>query len=183
MAPPRTFDYDLLKQLIRQHPEWGYAQYADVLTAEARKDDPRAPRVLPDSTRRVVSQYRDQWEEEGMKIPVRGVILDDLLPPLATVAPNQRMATELRYLREISKERCGEAAVTDNEAVMRHRAIRWEARMRENREIADVTELGSVIVRPARADELNEDGSLREVAAWALPGWKHRHRQSGRGRG
>ena len=183
MAPPRTFDYDLLKRLIREHPEWGYARYADVLTEEARKDDPRCPRVLPDSTRRVVSQYRDQWADEGMQIPSRGVILADLLPPLATVAPSQRMATELRYLREISKERRGEHPVTDNESTMRHRAIRWEARMRENREIVDVTELGIVEVRPARAHELNEDGSLTEIAAWAVPGWKHRHRLSGRGRG
>ena len=52
MAPPRTFDYELLKRLVREHPEWPYADYADVLTRDARQGNPRAPRVKPDSVRR-----------------------------------------------------------------------------------------------------------------------------------
>jgi hypothetical protein len=177
MAPPRTFDYDLLKRLIREHPEWGYAQYADVLTKDVRQKDPRAPQVLPDAARRVVSQYRDQWEDRGMKIPSRGVVHADLLPPLGSVAPNQRMSTQLRYLREISKERRGEAPVTDYESTVRHSALRWEARMKENREIVDVTDQGIVIVRPAEPGELDERGNLAEVAAWAIPGWQGQPRR------
>lgn len=183
MAPPRTFDYDLLKRLVREHPESPYSKYADVLTADVRQLDPHAPRVLPDSVRRVVSQYRAQWEDEGVQIPVRGVMHADLAPPLGMIAPNQRMATPLRYLREISKERKGESPVTGHERIIRRQAIRWAARQRDNREIVDVTEHGIVEVRPAGADELDEDGKLIELAAWALPGWVAPHRRNGRGRG
>lgn len=183
MAPPRTFDYDLLKRLIREHPEWPYNNYADVLTEDARKRDPYASRILPDSVRRVVSQYRDQWEDEGATIPLRGVIHTGLLPPLGMVAATQRMATPLRYLREISKERRGEAPVSDSERHVRRQAIRFEARLRENREIVDVTAAGVVEVRPAREGELHPDGSLIELSAWAIPGYQPRHRLSGRGRG
>lgn len=183
MAPPRTFDYETVKHLLREHPEWPYSRYADQLTEEVRKTDPHAPRVLPDSVRRVVSQYRAQWEDEGTVIPVRGVVHADLAPPLGIIAPSQRMATPLRYLREISKERRGEHPVTDNERTIRGQAIRWEARLQDNRELVDVTDLGMVEVRPARADEL-KDGKLIDIAAWAIPGWDTTaRRRNGRGRG
>lgn len=172
MAPPRTFDYDLLKRLIREHPDWSYSQYADRLTDDARARDPGAPRVLPDSARRVVSQYRGQWEEQGVRVPSRGVVHADLLPPLGSVAPSQRMSTPLRYLREISKERRNEEPFTDAEAVMRRQALRWEMRLRANREIVDLGEHGRVLVRPAKPGELDGKGNLIDVAAWALPGWE-----------
>jgi hypothetical protein len=131
----------------------------------------------------VVSQYRDEWQDEGIHIPTRGVIMTDLLPPLGSVAPNQRMSTPLRYLREVSKHRRGEKPVTDTEAVIRRQALRWESRLRENLEIVDITAHGVVEVRPARADELGEDGQLQELAAWVLPGHELRSRTSLRGRG
>lgn len=183
MAPPRTFDYDLLKRLVRDHPEWPYADYAEELTRDVRTRDPRAPVILPDSIRRVVSQHRAQWLDEGVPVPVRGVIHADLMPPLGSVAPNQRMSTPLRYLREISKQRRGEQPVTDSERIIRRQALRWEARNRENREIVDITEHGFVEVRPARADELDEQGNLLELAAWAIPGGVSPQRHSLRGRG
>jgi hypothetical protein len=183
MAPPRTFDYDLVKRLLREHPDWQYSQYADAATQDARKTDPRAPRVRPATIRHMVSQYRDRWADEGMILPPRGVVMADLLPPLGTVAPSQRMATPLRYLRELSKHRQGEAPVTGTEATVRRQALRWEGLMRDNKEIADLTEHGMVVVRPARADELDEKGGLIDVAAWALPGWQAPARRNSRGRG
>jgi hypothetical protein len=183
MAPPRTFDYDLLKRLVRDHPEWPYADYAEKLTNDARTRNPRAPVVLPDSVRRVVSQYRAQWQDEGVAVPVRGVINTDLLPPTGSVAANQRMSTALRYLREVSKQRRGEEPVTPTEAVIRRQALRWAIRLQENREIVDITEHGFVEVRPARADELDGKGNLLELAAWAIPGRVPPQRHSLRGRG
>jgi hypothetical protein len=183
MAPPRTFSYDLLKRLVREHPEWPYADYADVLTADVRKTNPRAKRILPQSVRRVVSQYGDRWREEGVSIPSRGIVHADLMPPLGSVAPSERMSTPLRYLREISQERRGEAPFTDHARQARRQALRWEARLRERREITDLTDRGRVIVRPARADELGRDGQLLELAAWALPGWEPRPRVNARQQG
>ena len=183
MAPPRTFDYDLLKRLVRDHPEWPYAFYAEVLTRDARTRDRKAPVVLPDSVRRVVSQYRAQWQDEGVTVPVRGVIHADLMPPLGSVAPNQRMSTPLRYLREVSAWRRGEQPVGDAGRNIRRQALRWAARLQENREIVDVTDNGFVEIRPARADELDERGNLLELAAWAIPGGVPPQRHSLRGRG
>jgi hypothetical protein len=99
------------------------------------------------------------------------------------VAASQRMSTPLRYLREIAKERKGEPPVTDNERVIRGQALRWADRLLENHEIVDVTEHGMVEVRPARSDEIDKDGGLVDLAAWAVPGYVPRHRRNGRGRG
>lgn len=171
MAPPRTFDYDLLKRLVRDHPGWPHDRYADVLTKDVRRSNPSAPRVLPHSISRVISLYRDKWQEEGVTLTQRGVVFGRLVPPLGAVAPSQRMATPLRYLREIAKQRQGLKPVTDNERVLRRQALRWEERMRENREIADISPNGIVVTRPAGAGELDDEGELIELAAWALPGY------------
>jgi len=183
MAPPRMIDYERLKRLVREHPDWTYPRYAEDLTEAAREKDPKAPRVLPDSLRRVVSQYRDQWQDEGVAIPDRGTVFKDLLPPTGSLSEKQRMSTPIRYLREISKHRRGEQPYTPTEATMRRQALKWEARLRENREIVDFTENGVVVVRPARADELDEAGNLRELVAWAIPGGVPPQRHSLRGRG
>jgi hypothetical protein len=183
MAPPRTIDYERLKRLVREHPDWTYPRYAEDLTAEARKRDPRAPRVVPDSLRRVVSQYRDQWQDEGLTVPDRGTVFKDLLPPTGSLTENQRMSTPVRYLREVSKQRRGEEPYTPTEATMRRQALRWEARLRGNREIVDFNDNGTVVVRPARADELDGKGELIELAAWVLPGGVPPQRHSLRGRG
>ena len=107
----------------------------------------------------------------------------DLLPPTGSVSPSQRMTTPLRYLREISKQRRGEEPVGIPEATMRRQALRWEERLRENRELVDFTEQGSVVVRPARAHELDDKGELVELAAWVIPGNTPPRRHSLRGRG
>lgn len=184
MAPPRTFSYERLKRLIRDHPHWTYPQYADVLTEDNRRTNPGSSRVIPASVGRVISQYRSEWEEEGIEFPLRGTVNTDLLPPTGSVAPSQRMSTPLRYLREISKQRRGEEPYTTTEAAMRRQAQRWAERNMANREIVDVTPNGIIEVRPARADELDDNGQLLELAAWAIPGRSFpRQRQSLRGRG
>jgi|SRR5579859_1394168 len=181
MAPSRTFDYDLLKRLIREHPEQSYAEYAEALTRDVRKDDPGAPRVLPDSIRRVVTQYRDRWEDEGLHVPDRR-LGKDIRVPLGAVSETQRMATPTRYLREIWSQREGRSAVTESGRRIRASALRWEAKLRESRHIVDITSLGDVIVRPAGADELDDKGRLIEITAWAIPG-RELSPPSRRGRG
>jgi hypothetical protein len=73
--------------------------------------------------------------------------------------------------------------LSENEAIVRRQAIRWEARMRGNREIVDIIATGTVEIRPAMASEMDRDGNLVELAAWALPGWEPPARRNGRGRG
>lgn len=183
MAPPRTFDYELLKRIIREHPEWPYATIAEVLTEDVRKDDPHAPAVMPDAVRRVVSQYRDRWRlEDGLTVPDRR-LGTDIRVPLSRVAENYWMATPTRYLREVWADRQGQPAVTGSGQDRRRAALRWEGKLRETRQIVDITSLGEVVIRPAAEHELDDQGDLIEITAWAIPGRESSLAPSRRGRG
>ena len=182
MAPPRTFDYDLLKRLIREHPDWPYARLAAALTEDVRRTDPHALDILPDAVRRVVHDYRDRWEREGTAVPDRR-LGNDIRVPLSRVSENYWMATPTRYLRELYNARQGLAPVGESGEQRRRAVLRWEARLRETGQIVDITSLGEVIVRPATPDELDDEGNPLEVAAWAVPGREPVPVQSRRGRG
>ena len=170
MAPPRTFDYDRLKLAVREHPEWSYAQYADLLTTDNRQKDPLAPRVKPSAVGRVISLYWDAWKEDGITPSRRRLTGQDIRVPLARVSENYWMDTSVRYLREIWNARQQKPALTEHQRIARRSALKWEAGLRETRHIVDITADGRPIVRSARADELDADGNLLEITAWAIPG-------------
>jgi hypothetical protein len=182
MAPPRTFSYERLRRLIVDHPAWTYAKYADVLTEDERRTNPSAPRVKPSAVRRVVSEYRDEWEEDGTRVPDRR-LGHDIRVPLTRVSENYWMATSARHLRELWQERQGNPPIGDHQKYARRQALRWEEALRENRQIVDISGKGEVIVRPAGADELDSHGDLLEIAAWALPGKEAASAPGRRGRG
>ena len=75
MAPPRTFDFDVLKRLLKDHPEWTYTQLADALTDDNRTastDDPRHNLiVVPHIVAATISRLRAQWEAEGVPMPAK----------------------------------------------------------------------------------------------------------------
>ena len=168
MAPPRTFDYDLLKQLVKNHPDWSYHQYAQVLTQDMRNKtgDPRYPAIMPNSVAAAISRNRDRWRDEGLNISDQRVpVYRELIPERWRVSPSERMATELRHLRTLARLRRGEGA-TGKEA---RQALQFERRLRSNREVVDVTQRGHVVVRPAMPWELDSTGSLTEIVAQVEP--------------
>lgn len=168
MAPPRTFDYDLLKELVKQHPGWSYHQYAQTLTQDMRNKtgDPHYPMVMPNSVAAAISRHRDRWREEGLTITDQRVpVYKELIPERWRVTPADRMATELRHLRTLARLRRGEGA-TGKEA---RQALQFERRLRDRREVVDVTPRGRVVIRPATAWELDSTGNLIEVVAQVEP--------------
>lgn len=168
MAPRRTFDYDLLKELIKQHPDWSYHQYGQVLTRDMRNrtGDPHYPAVMPNAVAAAISRYKDRWAQDGLFITDQRVpVYKELIPERWRVTETDRMATELRHLRTIARLRRGDGA-TGKEA---RQALQFERRLRDRREVVDVTPRGRVVVRPAMPWELDSTGNLIEIVAQVEP--------------
>jgi len=64
MPPPRTFDYDVLNRLVRDHPEYSNIQYASIMTQYERdtRHDEHYPMILPNAIARAISQFRARWQ-------------------------------------------------------------------------------------------------------------------------
>ena len=175
MAPRRTFDYDLLKELVKQHPDWSYHQYAQTLTRDMRNKtgDPGYPVVLSNAVAAVISRYKDRWAEQGLIITDQRVpVYKELIPERWRITPDDRMATELRHLRTLARLRRGEGA-SGKDA---RQALQFERRLRDNREVVDVTPRGRVVVRPAMPWELDSTGNLVEIVAQVEPVSTGNHR-------
>jgi len=168
MAPQRTFDYDLLKQLVKEHPDWSYHEYAKVLTLDMRNKtgDPGYPAVMTNAVAATISRYKDRWTEEGVDIrDQRMPVYNELIPERWRVSETHRMDTKLRKLRTIARLRRGLGA-TDKDA---RQALQFERALRENKEVVDVTPQGRPVVRPAAPWELDSTGELIEIVAQPEP--------------
>jgi hypothetical protein len=168
MAPPRTFDYELLKQLVREHPDWSYHDYARVLTLDMRNrtGDPGYPFVMPNTVAAAIGRNRDRWAEEGIRIEDNRVpVYSELIPRSWYIAPSHKMDTELRHLRVIARLRRGVETSSKEE----RQARQFEQRLRTRREVVDVSPRGRPVIRPAEPWELDETGQLREIVAQPRP--------------
>jgi hypothetical protein len=168
MPPPRAFDYDLLVQLLKEHPDWPLQDIADALTADNRKADPGARPVNVATVRARMHRLRFEGEE----IPLHSKRFADFMPPPGLVHRDHVMAQPLRYLREISKERRGDRPVGPDESKLRGMALSWEHNLLLMGFIADLDANGVPFTRPAEPAELDEDGKPAALAAWLLPGWR-----------
>jgi len=164
MAPPRTFDYDLLKQLVRDHPDWSYHEYASVLTLDMRQKtgDPSYPAVMPNSVAAAISRNRDRWRDDGVLIEDQRVpVYSELIPARWHIPEVYKMDTHLRKLRTLARLRRGLGAAP-REA---RQALQFERTLRDRKEVVDVTPQGRPIIRPAAPWELDSDGGLIDVVA------------------
>lgn len=167
MAPPRTFDYDLLKKLVRDHPDWSYHEYARVLTEDTRDKtrDPNFPAIMPNTIAAAISRNRDRWRDEGIDVEDNRVpIYTELIPSSWHVAPAHRMDVPLRKLRALAAIRRG----LHVEPRERRQALQFERYLNETKQVVDLSARGIPQVRPAEDWELNPDGSLIEVVAQPL---------------
>lgn len=160
MVPPRVIDYQALRSLVHAHPDWSYNALADALTEQARSKDPSAPRVNPGSVGAAISRYREQWAEEGYEIGEAKTIYSDLI--WWATAPDHKMDRIMRFLRAIVRMRLG--LYVGDQWLVRN-APDFEHNLRKLKEVVDVSPEGRPYVRPARADELNEQGELIEITA------------------
>ena len=164
MAPPRTFDYELLKQLVREHPDWSYHEYARVLTRDMRDKtgDPKYPAVMPNAIAAAISRNRDRWVDEGLMVEDQRLpIYTELIPARWRIPEAYRMDTHLRKLRTLARLRRGLGA--DPRAA--RQALQFERTLRERKEVVDITAQGRPVTRPAAPWELDDRGELIEIVA------------------
>ena len=174
MAPPRAFNYDLLRGLVLGHPNWSTFRYAAALTADNRRRDPHARQVQPATVDSVISRLKAIWEEEeGRRLP-RRVPVYDIAPPAGALNSRNKNDTAMKYLRELAQEASGNVPDTVSEVRVRASALNWEKRMRRDRMVVDLTAAGVPITRPARTEEVNSLGGLVSLMAWKIPGWRQK---------
>jgi len=167
MPPPRSFDYDLLKDLIREHSDWQYHEYATALTKKLRESDPDAIAILPNTVSQIFSRYRDRWKDEGVPMPERGLpahrgqqVYTELIW-WQGIPAEQRMHTYLRKLRDIARMRRGLEVGSKYGA---KQATEFEERLRATKQVVDVV-AGTPVLRLAKPEELDGTGELIEIVA------------------
>lgn len=161
MPAPRSFDYEYLKRLAQEHPDWSHQQYADAVTRHERevRKDPKYPRIRPNTIAAVLHRFRDTWLEQGVRVPPRRGL--NRLLPWTGIPQGYRMDTRLRHLRVLAQLDLGNP-VKPREARL---AEKFATQLRESRQVLDLTRGGRQIVRAARPDEVDGTGELLEL--WA----------------
>lgn len=159
MAPPRTFNYDVLNDLIREHPDWSNLELAKVMTEYERKvrHDPKYPDILENSVSKVVSRYRQRWRSEAR--PVRERPYGRIIP-WPGIPGEYSMRTELRHLRVLARIEAGQDRGVP--ARERRQAEAFAARLRRDRQVVDITDDGEPYVRPAKPGETGLTARVRQ---------------------
>lgn len=166
MPPDRTFDYDVLNQLIRDHPEASNRQYAEWMTNYERqvREDPSYPAILPNTIARAISMYRKRWADEGR--PVKDRQFGRLIP-WPNIPQAYIMDTRLRHLKTLEKMNLGQP-VTDRQE---RQARAFRRRLQQQRRVVDITDTGRPFDRPALPNELDADGNLLKLTADVRDDW------------
>jgi len=170
MAPPRSYSYALLQQLVVEHPDWSYQEYAKALTADMRKtlNDPGYPAVLSNSVAAAISRYRERWADEGVAVPEKGPKRADLIP-WQNIPEKHKMHVYLRKLRTLAMLRRGEHPSNPREE---RQARQFERELRQAKQVVDLGPLGRPLLRPAEPWELDSEGELIDVVAMPEPAKK-----------
>lgn len=171
MATERTYDYDYLRKLLREHPTWSHRQIAAAITEQERtkRKDPTYPAITVHAIASVKYRYRDTWDELGDH--VRSTAKHDPMrrsQPFNNLPKDHYYDFEIQALRTLTKMARGEP-VSDKR---RKEAENITKRLRKNTEVVDMTYNGEPYIRLARPDELDGEGNLIEYAA-RFPGLTH----------
>lgn len=164
MSAPRTFDYDYLKQLIRDEPQASLRDLADKLTEHERqvRGDPGYPRISPTTVSAAWSRNRDAWAERG-EVPRTGNrVGGGRTQPWDNVPPQYWTHTLLRRLRVMSRLATGEKGLPVTSV---RPALKLAKQLRDDKEVIDLQPSGRPYTRPARPDELDSMGDLIAVTA------------------
>lgn len=178
MAPPRTFDFDVLKQLLKDHPDWTYTQLAEELTRDNRSTGPGDPRhnlvVVPHIVAATVSRLRPKWEAEGIPMPTKrrsSELVATLVRNTGVTIPDALQdQIELRRLRQLDRIKARlPVGGHDGEA---GRARAFEQELRRERLVLDLHPDGTVFRRAAAPWEIDDHNQLISiVAAYRPPGY------------
>lgn len=158
MATERTYDYDFLRRVLREHPDWPTRQVARAVTdheREVRKDD-SFPEVSIGAIASAKYRWRDTWAQQGQPIPTAAKDPTKRSQPFKNVPKEFYYSYLIQNLRVISKLSHGEAVSVKKEAEARTLMRKLDKR----KEVIDLTFRGEAITRPARPDELDSEGNL-----------------------
>jgi len=167
MPPPRTFDYDVLNRLVRDHPEYSNIQYASIMTQYERdtRHDEHYPMILPNAIARAISQFRARWADEGRPIKPRQY---GRLVPWPGLPHASLMAAPMRHIKTLAKLKLNQRVPAKDERLAR----RFVARLEAGRQIVDIDDqTGKVLIRDARPDELDSSGRLIKPTADVRQAW------------
>jgi hypothetical protein len=163
VAMERTFDYEQLRKLIRDHPEWSHRQLAAAMTEYERKArrDPGHPAVSVHAVASTKYRYRDQWTEQGDNIQSSKKDPARRSQPFNHLPRDHYHGYEIQALRTQSKIDRGEPVTGKR----RREAENLFRKLRSTGSVIDVTCQGEPYIRPARPDEIDGEGNLIEYAA------------------
>jgi hypothetical protein len=175
MAPQWTFDPELLKQLIVEHPDWSNPQIAEVLTADNAKHG--RPAVDPARVASAKNRLKARWAAEGVKVRSlvhRSELVSALTRNTGITIPDERMKQDhvyIRYLRVLDRLREG---LPVKPPEMADRARRFERALRQDKRVVDLREDGEPFLRAAAPWELDSRNELISlVASYRPPEARH----------
>jgi hypothetical protein len=176
MAPPRKFDYGVLLELRETHPEWHDADYAYELKRLIRLDGKTPPEITEVTVRRAFWNLKQRGELPDLGDRREGTLYPELIhwPDIQNI---HQMATTLRKLRWIARLRRGIEFTGKTAAKDIRQAQEFESRLRAERRVITYSHAKGFGERPARAHELNPDGTLIEIVEAPSGGWEHYRRR------
>ena len=168
MAPPRTFDLEKLKELIRAHPLWTNPQLAEALTEH---NGPGSRPVSPHVVAATKNRLKSQWEAEGITFPSlrgRSDLVAMLVQNTGTQIPDLLQdQIELRRLRQLDRIRLGLPVGGDKGE--RERAKAFERMLRRERKVIDLYPDGTVFLRSAAPWEIDDHNQLVSIVTAYRP--------------
>lgn len=170
MAPPRTFNLDLLKQLITEHPDWTNPRYAEALTADNRANGGRTV-VTAHLVSATVTRMRQAWEAEGILVPRkrrRSQLVATLVANTGVEIPDLLQdQIQLRRLRQL--DRLADGLPVGGHEGEAERARAFEAKLRAERHVIDLYPDGTCFEREAAPHEIDTRNQLVSIVASYRP--------------
>jgi len=163
VATERTYDYEYLRKLLREHPEWPHRQVAAAITEHERtkRGDPKYPAISVHAIASAKYRYRDIWEELGERIEALPHDPTRRSQPFNNLPKEYCYSYEIQALRTLTKIARGEPVSEKR----RREAENLTKKLRRWGSVIDLSYNGEPYIRQARPDEVDGEGNLIEYAA------------------
>lgn len=164
MATERTYDYDYLRKLFREHPDWAHRQIADAVTEHERttRSDPDYPRITVAAVASAKYRYKDTWREQGDTIAVAPKDPHKRSQPFKNLPKEYWHNQNIANLRILTRLASGETGISEKKV---KDATSFARKLDASRQVVDLDFRGRPYLRPARADELDQEGNLVDFYA------------------
>jgi len=164
MPTERQFDYDYLRNLMRDNPRWSLRQLASALTEHEReiRNDPDYPHITVSAVASARYRYRDTWSDSGDNIPAAKQSPANRTQPFANLPTEHWWDQRIQNLRILTRIARGDPHIPPRKQKLAESMAR---KLQEKRQVIDLSALGKPYIRDARADELDGEGNLIAYSA------------------